>query len=401
MLVLPNARPNPKHSPGHRPAGTAKVYHRRSFVTLLAAGLIIGATCVAASPDQVLVVENQNSARSRQISEYYVRQRSVPLANLCRIQASTQEVISREEYVRTVDAAVAQCLKSGGMVERIHYIVLTQGVPLRIRATVKGGTMESDAASVDSELVMLYARLHGVPSVVAGPAANPYYRQQTQPFAHPQVPMYLVTRLAAYTVDQVKRMIDHSVEAGRDSQWLRRGKVALDLSFNDDAPGNSWLRNAMLKLNEGQVIFDASPKVLTGLPEIIAYAGWGSNDKARKQRFLGLKWLPGSIATEFVSTNARTFLPPPEDWTLGDWKTKESWFAGSPQSLTADYLAEGATAATGHVDEPYLEATPHPDELLPAYVKQGRTLAEAFYLSIPYVSWMNICAGDPLMKLAR
>ena len=356
---------------------------------------------MAATPDQVLVVENQNSARSRQIAEHYLRQRSVPLANLCRIQASTQEVISREEYVRTVDAGVAGCLKSGLLVEQIHYIVLTQGVPLRIKAAVKGGTMESDAASVDSELVMLYARLHGVPSVIAGPAPNPYYRQHSQPFAHPQFPMYLVTRLAAYTIEQVIRMIDHSVQAGRDHQLLRRGKVAIDLSFNDDAPGNSWLRNAMLKLNEGQVIFDASPKVLTGLRDIIGYAGWGSNDKARKQRFLELAWLPGSIATEFVSTNARTFMPPPPDWALGDWKTKDGWYAGSPQSLTADYLAEGATAATGHVDEPYLQATPHPDELLPAYIKQGSNLAEAFYLSIPYVSWMNVCAGDPLMRLAR
>ncbi|MCX6597468.1 MAG: TIGR03790 family protein [Acidobacteria bacterium] len=369
----------------------------------LAAVLLVLASgaCAAGTPAQVLVVENQNSARSRQISEYYVRQRSIPLANLCRIQASEDEQVTRAEYIRTIETGIRQCLIAGGLVEQIHYIVLTQGVPLRIKAEAKGSTVESDAASVDSELVLLYARLHGTRSTVPGPAPNPYFRQLSQEFGHPKFPMYLVTRLAAYTMAQVKRMIDHSVEAGRNPDMLRRGKVVLDLSYNDEAPGNSWLRNAMLKLSEPQVVFDASPKVITGTRDVIGYAGWGSNDKARRQRFLGMTWLPGSIATEFVSSNGRTLVQPPDNWTLGEWKTKESWYAGSPQSLTGDYLAEGATAATGHVEEPYLVATPHPEELLPAYVKHGRNLAESFYLSIAYVSWMNICLGDPLMKLAR
>lgn len=66
--------------------------------------------------------------------------------------------------------------------------------------------------------------------------------------------------------------------------------------------------------------------------------------------------------------------------------------------MTADYLEEGATAATGHVSEPYLAMTPRPDFLLPAYF-QGRNLAESYYLSIPSLSWQNIVVGDPLMSL--
>ena len=401
-MILPNARPNANHLLGHAAAESAKVYHRLSLVRLIPILLWLApAAGLAGTPAQVLVVENRNSARSRQISEYYIRQRSIPLANLCRIEAAEDELISRAEYLRTVEAGIRRCLTAGKLVEQIHYIVLTQGVPLRIRPEAKGGTTGSDAASVDSELVLLYARLHGATQPVAGPLPNPYFRQQSQEFSHPRFPLYLVTRLAAYSMAQVKRMIDHSLEAGRNPQILRRGKVVLDLSYNDEAPGNSWLRNAMLRLSEPQVIFDESTKVLTGAKDLLGYAGWGSNDKARRQRFLGMSWLPGSIATEFVSSNGRTLVAPPESWKLGEWKDKESWYAGTPQSLAGDYLAEGATAATGHVDEPYLAGTPHPEELLPAYIKSGRNLAEAFYLSIAYVSWMNICLGDPLMKLAR
>ena len=49
-----------------------------------------------------------------------------------------------------------------------------------------------------------------------------------------------------------------------------------------------------------------------GEKQVIAYASWGSNDPNRKQRHLGFEWLPGAIATEYVSTNGRTFAKPPE-----------------------------------------------------------------------------------------
>ena len=46
--------------------------------------------------------------------------------------------------------------------------------------------------------------------------------------------------------------------------------------------------------------------------------------------------------------NGRTFQRPRqlEHHQLGS--SPELWFAGAPQTLTADYLLEGATAATGH-----------------------------------------------------
>ena len=52
----------------------------------------------------------------------------------------------------------------------------------------------------------------------------------------------------------------------------------------------------------------------------------------------------------------------------------------------------------GHVYEPFLEYSPRPDYLFPAYLN-GRNLAESYYLSIPAVSWMNIVVGDPLCRL--
>ena len=96
----------------------------------------------------------------------------------------------------------------------------------------------------------------------------------------------------------------------------------------------------------------------------------------------------------------RTFKEPPAAWTLGQWTNQKTFFGGSPQSLVADYLLEGATGGSGHVYEPYLTFTPRPDFLLPAYYS-GRNLAESFYLAIPALSWQNIVVGDPLCALGK
>jgi uncharacterized protein (TIGR03790 family) len=148
------------------------------------------------------------------------------------------------------------------------------------------------------------------------------------------------------------------------------------------------------------VVLDSSRTVLDRESDVIAYASWGSNDPDRKERHLGFHWLPGAIMTEYVSTNGRTFARPPDSWNIGAWGDSRANFAGSPQSLTADYIHDGVTGASGHVYEPYLPFTPRPNILLPAYY-HGRNLAESYYLAIPMLSWMNIVVGDPLCSLRK
>jgi uncharacterized protein (TIGR03790 family) len=187
-------------------------------------------------------------------------------------------------------------------------------------------------------------------------------------------------------------MIDRALAA------RNKGKFVIDLKAFDDTAGNSWLRAAAARLPRERVVLDDSARVLLNERNVIAYASWGSNDRSRSQRHLGFRWLPGAIAVEYVSSDARTFARPPDDWKLGNWKDPKTWFAGSPQSLTADYLHDGATGASGHVYEPYLAFTPRPDLVLPAYYS-GRNLAESVWVGIQAVSWMNVVAGDPLCSL--
>jgi uncharacterized protein (TIGR03790 family) len=344
----------------------------------------------AQSPDQVMVVVNDNSRDSQEIGEYYLRKREIPLANLCRIRTPPNELIQRPVYNEEIEKPIATCLKKQNLQEKILYIVLTAGIPLGVEGN--GDALRSEASAVDSELTLLYQRMRGTVIPLAGPVNNPFYRQRDTPFRHPVFPMYLVTRLDAYNMTEMKALVDRSLEA------RNTGKFAIDLREDNDTPGNQWLRTAALLLPRDRVVMEDTGKVLTSVDGVIGYASWGSNDRAHTQRYLHMKWLPGAIATEFVSSDGRTFKQPPENWKIGTWADKGSYFADSPQSLTADFIHEGASGASGQVFEPYLTFCPRPDFVLPAYYS-GRNLAESFYLGIPGLSWMTVVIGDPLMKL--
>ncbi len=337
-----------------------------------------------------MVIVNRASPSSVAITSYYAAKRAIPAANICSLKSTTVETISRQQYDQEIERPIRDCLHSHK--GSIFYIVTTLGVPLRIDGT---GGKDGTQASVDSELALLYARMHGQTIPLPGPAPNPFYRQKDARFDQRVFPIYLVTRLAAYDTATVQRMIDQSLAA------TNRGVFVLDQNDNSGGEGNSWLLDAAILLPAHRTVLDQTSTVLKGQDNVIGYASWGSNDKNRKERFSGMHFLPGAIATAYVSSDGRTFAKPPSAWKIGSWNDPpDQWWANSPQSLTADLLMEGATGASGHVFEPYLAFTPHPDYLFPAYYS-GRNLAESFYLAMPALSWMNIITGDPLCSLGR
>lgn len=376
-------------SPGEKDLPRGRVPMRAAAALLV---LFFCAKAAHGSGTSVLLVVNTKSSTSLKIGEYYARKRGIPGKNVCRLAVSPQEEISRQAYEREIAEPIANFLKERGLAEQVLYVVTTKGVPLKIEGS---SGMQGDAASVDSELSLMYSRLRGEEIPAAGPLRNPFYEKLLQPFEHPKFPIYLVTRLTGYDFDDIRGMIDRSVQA------KNQGVFVLDLQSPNGGEGDNWLQRAARLLPKQRVLVDASSTVIYDAEQVIGYASWGSNDLRRirhGRRRLGFRWLPGAIATEFVSTNGRTFAKPPDSWTFTGWEDKENFFAGSPQGLTADYIHDGATGASGHVYEPFLEFTPRPDYLFVAYYA-GRNLAESYYLSIPALSWMNIVVGDPLCSI--
>jgi uncharacterized protein (TIGR03790 family) len=354
--------------------------------------LFVAATAWGQTAENVLVVVNKRSTVSQRIGQYYVHKREIPLANVCNIDTEEKETIERPVYTKEIEGLIGGCLEKDGLHESILYIVLTQGVPLRVTGPDNG--LQSEIASVDSELTLLYLKMRGKTFPVAGPLNNPFFGHVDAPFRHPNFPMYLVTRLAGYDFKDVQALIDRSMVA-KDA-----GNYVIDVRADNNTEGNGWLRQTAAQLPQKRLVLDDTAKVLYDLKNVIGYASWGSNDPDRHRRTLGFQWLPGAIAAEFVSTDGRTFVRPPQDWTIGTWKDTAHWFAGSPQSMSADFVHEGVTGVSGSVGEPFLGFCPRPNYILPAYAN-GRNLAESFYLGIAGLSWQNIVIGDPLCKLRQ
>ena len=363
----------------------------------LALVLLAASLPAAETGESVLLIVNRTSRISRQIGEYYQRRRNVPRRNVCEIRAPEAETVPRAIYKDHVERAVWDCLLPIPLEERvkIRYLVTTKGVPLRVFPD-EGGR-QSDGAAVDSELALLPRIMDYEKYPAAGPVTNPLYGKYMTRFDVTKHKMYPVTRLTGYTFEDVRGMIDRCLEAKNS------GFFVFDLSRGNPGDGDKWLQSAARALPQNRVRVEDTVEVLTGAKGVIGYASWGTNDARRQKsgaRDLGFEWLPGAIATEYVSTNGRTFEEPPPDWRPGPWDDKDEFFAGSPQGLTADLIREGASGAAGHVYEPYLEGTPQPKYLFSAYY-EGRSLAESFYLAIPFLSWMNVVVGDPLCSLGE
>ena len=368
------------------------------LVAFVLAGPASPSPAFALSSRNVLLVINAASAESVRVGEHYARRRGLPDDAILRLQAPTSDEVARDEFARTIETPLIAWFGRQAAHDRISCIVLTKGVPLRIAGSAgRNGTK----ASVDSELALLYRRMTGKPTPPQGFVANPYFAGDQpvtawRPFSHEAVDIFLVTRLDGYSADDAIALID------RAQAPAASGRVVLDMKAGIDDTGNQWLQAAADRLRQmglgDQVVLETTSAVVRDQQDVLGYYSWGSNDPAITERDLHNRFVPGAIAGQFVSTDGRTFQEPPADWTFGRWQEKQTHHAGSPQSLAGDLIRQGVTGVSMQVAEPFFDATIRPEILFPAYLS-GFTLAEAYYLAMPYLSWQAVVVGDPLATL--
>jgi uncharacterized protein (TIGR03790 family) len=369
----------------------------RPFVVVLAGALtLFSSAAIAQDGTNVLLVINASSATSEQIGAHYARARLVPALNIVRLQTEPVDEIAREGYEREIEQPIGEWLGRHSAQDRILYIVLTKGIPLRIGGSGgRSGTM----GSVDSELTLLYRRLVGTRSSPAGSVPNPYFRgsgslTEAKPFTHADHDVYLVSRIDGFDQRDAIALID------RGASPTRGGDFLLDASSTAGSRvADGWLLTTANKLREAgyqdRVVLEQTPDILSGRKNVLGYSSLGSNDPSIHQRRLGFEFVPGALATLFVSTDARTLQEPTGQWQPRITRDPNLFFSGSPQSLSGDLIREGVTGVAGHVAEPFLEGAIRPDILFPAYTA-GFNLIESFYLAMPYLSWQTVVFGDPL-----
>ncbi len=172
-------------------------------------------------------------------------------------------------------------IRRGGLQDRLLYLVLTKGVPLRIAGTTGlAGTL----ASVDSKLTLLYRRLAGQPISTAGKIDNPYYLGarpigEARPFSHREHDIYLVTRIDAFTVDQALALIDRAQAPATD------GRIVLD-QRGAVASAGRWLEQAAARLadqgHESRVVLGTTARPPGAEEVVLGYYASVASDPARR-----------------------------------------------------------------------------------------------------------------------
>jgi uncharacterized protein (TIGR03790 family) len=322
----------------------------------------------------VVVVVNADSTISPGIGEYYRKARNLLPEQVITINCSFNEEITKEEYLEKVEKPIRNYLIKSTLKNQVDYIVLTKGVPFRIK---------EDGYSVDSFLMMMFKDLKPMPNSLTEADAircvNPYFNKKEH-FSFKTYGFYLVTRLDGYYDKDAKALVDRSLAAKPF-----KGRFLLDMDPNRTGKGYKEKNDSMLSandmlINKGMSVrLDKTDEFIGGMSGLMGYYSWGSNDKHyNKTAYNSLRFLPGSISETCVSTSAHTFL-------------KVDWW----QSLIADLVTQGVTGVKGYVSEPYSIALCPADILFDRYTS-GYNLAESFWMATPFLKWKDVVIGDPL-----
>jgi len=358
----------------------------------------------AATPEQpdsqaTLVIFNNALPLSADLAGYYAKKRGIPFDHLIGLDCSMAETIERAEYERTIATPLRNALierewwrlatsgSSSAVVEnKIHYVVLMHGIPLKIAQASNypgdhpsGAAPMSDvnAAAVDSEI----ACLGFFNKSISGVVSNPYFRSYKD-FSEAGLPqMMLVCRLDAPTGAMVRRMIDDSLSAEKNGLWGMTYVDSRGIREGGLIEGDRWLNAiaADCRKHGIPVIQDDKPDLF---PEdypmryVAQYYGWYSESVAGAIARDDFRFVPGAVACHIHSFSASSLRDPHKGWV-------------------APLIVHGAAASMGAVYEPYLAMTPNLD-LFGAHLRAGYNFAQSAYASVRVLSWMTTFVGDPL-----
>jgi uncharacterized protein (TIGR03790 family) len=348
-----------------------------------------------------LVVYNPTYPESKSLAEYYAAKRGIPKDRLTALPCSNDEEIDRYEYDRAIAEPLRKHFQEARLwtveqtgeqrvtANKVRYVVLIRGIPLKIRsqAYYPGDNPDrstpfgaSNAKAVDSELATLGYFRHQI----SGPMQNPYFRSFrpiTDPDSDPR--LMLVARLDGPDAGDVRRMIDDSLTAEHAGLWGwtyldARGvqdpnyKIADDWLFHINDESFRIGRPAILDRREALFPLDYP------MTDAILYFGWYSQEATGVFNDPHFQFRPGAVAVHIHSFSASTIRQSDKFWV-------------------GPLIRHGAAATLGNVYEPFLQLTPILDLFYDRLVN-GLTFAEGAYASLRAVSWMTTIVGDPLYR---
>lgn len=330
----------------------------------------------------VAVIVNNNSQSSIDIANYFQAARNIPEQNMIHINAPTTEEIDSLQFEQ-IRFQIENYLTSLNLQDSINYLVTTKGLPLKVESgCFSPGVNGQACASFDSELCLILGP-HSNQIGLSGSFVNPIYND-AEHFTKLSKGIYLVTRLDAYTKEDVYSLIDRSAPQTGLNQLS--AQAILDLNAATGADSTYFINNYLqpthdfLTNNSWNSQLDANVNPLLNQDNVFAYIYEGMGPLSHVN--LNYQWTEGSIASMSLCSTAKTFdynLNPNNDFLLGN------------------LLAQGCTGAHGNVDCIYFSQILNTSVLMSRYLDQNEhfNLAESFYMAQCCLSWQGVVVGDP------
>lgn len=370
--------------------------------------------------DSVVVVANRAMDGSLKVADAYMKMRGIPADHLIILETSTEEQVSRKEYLDTIHNPLMHALLQRELVDafsgsidllgrktatlfenKIRYMVLCYGIPSRVRATgaeqaaqddpylkrflrrtnpglietFTEGNLARNDASVDGELSLLFKREIPLRGFVPNPLHN---NENNGGFED----ILRVTRLDGPSPEAVIRMLESSL-AGESRGLRGRAYVDEDGRRGGFEIGNTWMAStAQLFRSLG---FDTSHNTARATFQLtdrfdapVLYAGWYAADCDGPFTLPGFRFPDGAIAAHLHSFSASTIRSRSRGWV-------------------GPLVDRGVACTFGNVAEPYLRLTHQFDAFFKA-LSRGWNFADAAYFALPGLSWQGVAIGDPLYR---
>lgn len=350
--------------------------------------------------DQILILVNINSPDSIELGQYYKQRRGVPADQIVNLTTTTEESITMTDYNSQIKEPIKTFLDSNNLKEKIHYIVPTYGVPVKIDTNY----------AVDSYLADVFDTMQTYVFYNNNTAAyNPYYKGYWDSYStglHSSPShfltghtTYLVTRLDGASLKIAKGLVDKAIYAEKYTGPAENNQAYVY--------GQAYFNNARsvicgiigqagynCKQASGYPAYDYSydPKLIPK-KELSTDLG-GDNPlwlESPGNEYFDIwgNWRPGALPFHFQSYTAPTIR------STSGWRN----------SVVATLLAADVTATAGTVTEPLASGVPQPAAFFDYFLNGDGTekhfnFAESMYMASQVIKWTNIVIGDPLYKLS-
>jgi len=412
--------------------------------------LFLPTIAIALEPGEVFLLVNKNVPASKELAEYYCKQRAVPVENIITLDLVTTEDISRKDYNERIVAPVREVLKDRK--EKAKVLLSIHGVPLRVGGEEPSAEDKVEIKAIEVQIAKQQTLVRNLQAEIAATelqarawpltwsrpstvqAAIELKTQQT-------VVLTLSRRRVAVSRAESQACVDNELMMlwwnnyrlarfqNNLLHWqataaIREGKQPFIMTCRLDGPTPAIAKGLVdqaiaveKKGLDGTVYVDArgikfNPKNEDGY-------GYGGYDESMREMAKLLKdegkmkvvlddrtelFAPNSCPdcalycgwyshANFIDSNR--FVPGAIAWHLA---SSEAVSLRRPdvKFWCKNLLEKGAAATIGPVAEPYTVGFPKPAEFFGMLATGKYTLVECYAKTLLLSSWMTVLIGDPL-----